>query len=294
MDTSTLQHKKVKLECLNAEERRAHAKETYAQKSYFQTLFNADEVNLSCKEHALQFQAEINRLVTEKNILPTIVSLESMHQYIGDELTAYDFTHGVNKLSSYFYQTDDHFKKVYHQFIRFLRNEIVKEPFLFQATPTIRLHCPKAINANLYPRYHSDIFYGHPPEEFNIWIPLTPKLGGHGFSIMSVDESKTELNKFNYDFAEFVGSATHDRSFSAHCESVAHAVEANLGEMFLFDSRCIHSGEPLKEHTRVSIDIRLLPLSQYQKMTVEYRGTGRLKILFELGHCYHELNSDQL
>ena len=49
--------------------------------------------------------------------------------------------------------------------------------------------------------------------------------------------------------------------------------------MLAFDSRCIHSGEPMKSHTRISMDIRILPLSQYEKMNIEYQGSGRRKIL---------------
>jgi hypothetical protein len=62
--------------------------------------------------------------------------------------------------------------------------------------------------------------------------------------------------------------------------------------MLAFDSRAIHSGEPMQIHTRISMDIRILPLSQYEKMTIEYQGSGRRKILFTPGHCYHQLDSD--
>ncbi len=62
--------------------------------------------------------------------------------------------------------------------------------------------------------------------------------------------------------------------------------------MLAFDSRCIHTGVPLTAHTRISMDMRILPLSQYEKMDYAYQGLGRRKILFSPGHCYHEEHSD--
>jgi hypothetical protein len=71
-------------------------------------------------------------------------------------------------------------------------------------------------------------------------------------------------------------------------------VTTELGKIMAFDSRCIHTGEPLKMHTRASMDIRILPIKEYEKMNIEYQGSGRRKILFAPGHCYHPLNSDQI
>jgi hypothetical protein len=270
------------------------AEETYRGESYFQTLFHCDETIISCTEHADNFRKEIIRILLEKNIIDQDLPLETLHDQLTDDIKAYDFAHGVNKLSTFFYETDQQFTSTYHHFLKFIREEVIKEPFWFQSTPTIRLHCPNSINGDLYPRYHSDIFYGHPPEEINIWLPLTKKLTGHGFSMMTTQKSRELLKKYNYDYPDFIKDATYDREFSKYCESLAHPVDAEFGEMIVFDSRCIHSGEPLKMHTRVSMDIRVLPLSQYEQINLQHQGTGRLKILFEPGHCYDSIDSDQL
>jgi hypothetical protein len=79
---------------------------------------------------------------------------------------------------------------------------------------------------------------------------------------------------------------------SRYCDSISNAVDTPFGKVFAFDSRCVHTGEPLKEHTRASMDIRILPLSEYEKMHIQYQGSGRRKILFEPGYCYHDKNSD--
>jgi hypothetical protein len=285
---------KININDISRDERKLIARNVYAKQSYFQKQYQHDEFSISCPEQTQKLRHEFERLLLEKGIVDKPVALESLHEFISPEMRGYDFAHGVNKVSTYFYQTDDQFTNAYHDLIKFLRNNVVNESFWLQATPTIRVHCPNAENADLYPRYHSDICYGHPPEEINIWIPLTEKRTGHGFSMMGVKESKEILEQFDYDYPDFIEKATYDREFSKYCESVAHPVDTEYGSVFLFDSRCIHSGEPLRDHTRISIDIRVLPLSEYQNMEIEHQGSGRLKILFEPNHCYNSMESDKL
>lgn len=290
--TSTAE--KINLNTLSHDERKSLVQEIYSGNSYFQSLFHQDHIEIDCHASSLAFRNEIERILLEKNLIQKKVELENLHEVLTDEIKAYNFDDGVNKISTYFYDTDDKFLVVYHQFIRFLRQHFLQEPFWFQATPTIRIHCPNAKNNHHYPRYHSDISYGHPPEEINIWFPLTNLLDGHSFRAMSVATSREILQPFAYDFDAFIQSAIHDKPFSKSCENQAKSVTTAFGKMMAFDSRCIHSGEPMQTHTRVSMDIRILPLSQYANMKIEYQGSGRRKILFTPGNCYHALHSDQL
>jgi hypothetical protein len=255
-------------------------------------LFNNDHVEIDCHAQSTAFRQEIERILLEKKLIQEKIPLEHLHEVLSDEMKAYNFNDGVNKITTYFYDTDDQFIQVYHQYICFLRKHFIKEPFWFQATPTLRIHCPNAENSNHYPRYHSDISYGHPPEEINIWFPLTDLLDGHSFRTMSVATSRTILQPFDYDFGAFIHAAIHDKAFSKYCENKANPVITPFGKMLAFDSRCIHSGEPMQSHTRISMDIRILPLSQYEKMNIEYQGSGRRKILFTPGNCYHPHDSD--
>lgn len=295
MSTTLQTEKRINLHQLNLIEKKDLTRQTYARKSYFQQLFNADQVSVPCHPFAKNFREEIQRLLIEKNLISEPIILENLHEILSDEMKIYNFDDGVNKISTHFYETDQPFLTIYHDFIKnFLRKEIIKEPFFFQATPTIRIHCPHGKNNDHYPRYHTDIGYGHPPQEINIWLPLTDILEGHGFRVMNVDNSKRILEKFDYDFAPFIEKAIHDKEFNQHCESIANSVETPYGDILLFDSRCIHSGEPLKKHTRISIDIRILPLSEYETMEIEYQGSGRRKILFIPGQCYHVQCSDEI
>jgi hypothetical protein len=283
---------KVNLNDLPALERQVLTEATYVKKSYFQHLFQQDQIELACEAESLAFQQEIMRLLLERNLISQTIELDQLHEHLSADMKAYGFDDGVNKISTYFYETDAQFMEVYYRFIRHIRNNFIDEAFFFQATPTIRIHCPDGKNSDHYPRYHSDIGYGHPPEEFNLWLPLTPVLSGHGFRTLSVAASADILKSFNYDFPAFIHAAIHDKEFSLHCEALSQANTTPLGKVLAFDSRSIHSGEPLKVHTRASMDIRILPVSRYAKMNIEYQGSGRRKILFAPGHCYHPSDSD--
>lgn len=282
----------INLNDLTQDEKIDLTKKMYQEKSYFQKLFDADHIELACGDISKRLRNEIIRILLKNNLIHKSLELENLHNHISDVMRAYNFDDGVNKISTYFYDADEPFMEVYYSFIRFLRNHFLKEPFYFQKTPTIRIHCPYAKNNNHYPRYHTDIGYGHPPEEMNIWLPLTSVLSGHGFKAMSLSDSKQILEKFNYNFTQFIDHAIHDKEFSAHCDEIASPVATEFGNMIVFDSRCIHSGMPLFKHTRASMDIRIIPVSRYKQMQVTYQGSGRRKVIFAPGFCYHEQDSD--
>lgn len=284
---------RVKLVELTTSEKKSIAAQLYNKPGHFHERFSHDWTEFDCKNISDQLRMEIIKFLVEKKLIDGNTPLENLHEITSSEKKAYDFAHGVNAISSEFYNASPAIMSTYHQFVRFIRESVIKEPFWFQATPTIRVHCPEALNADLYPRYHTDICYGHPPEEINIWLPLTQTLNGHGFSILSIANSKKVIEQFNYDYDEFIKNATHDREFSNYCDSLSVPVDTEFGKVFVFDPRCVHSGQPLKEHTRISMDIRVLPISLYNNMEIEYSGSGRLKMLFMPGHGYHEKNSDE-
>lgn len=284
---------KINIKTLTRDEYIQHTKKVYTEKSYFQTLFHQDSVEFSSHEHTENLRAEVSRILISKQVIKTPVVLEELHHHIPQELKDYNMDDGVNKISSFLYETDDSFQQVYLNFIKDIRKNYIKEEFWFQLTPTIRLHCPNAKNSNHYPRYHTDLSSGHPPEEINLWLPLTNLLGGHGFKVMSIEDSIQSLKKFNYDHEEFVNNQ-YDKVFSSACDNLAQDVTTERNFVLAFDSRCVHSGLAMKDHTRVSMDIRVLPLSQYKKMQFRYQGAGRRKIIFAPGYCYHHLSSDQI
>jgi len=281
---------------LNEAQRSDLVRKTYDATSRFQREFGKDAMDLDCKEHAQELRAEIIRLLTAKGVTVPERKLEQLHRHIGPELKKYGFDDGVNKVSSLLYDTDDAFTKAYHRFMKEAVGRHFPYPFYFQATPTVRLHCPDGENSHHYPRYHTDIGYGHPPAEINIWIPLTEAAPPqyHGFRRTDVAHSRDLLAQFGFNFDPFIDRAVKDRAFNMLLNDVSPQVETPLGMFTAFDSRCIHTGEPLQIHTRVSIDVRIMPVEDFAALPVEYQGTGRRRMRYVPGHGYHIHSSQEL
>jgi hypothetical protein len=241
-------------------------------------------------------RSEIIRLLEAKGVAVPGGKLEQLHRHIGPELKKYGFDDGVNKVSSLLYETDDGFTRSYHRFVKEAVGRHFAYPFYFQATPTVRVHCPDGENSHHYPRYHTDIGYGHPPQEINVWIPLTSPMAPqyHGFRRTDVAHSREILEQFGFDFAPFIDRAVQDKPFNIRLNDVSPQVETKFGQFTAFDSRCIHTGEPLQLHTRVSIDIRIMPVADFEELSIEYQGTGRRRMRYVPGHGYHSLSSEEL
>jgi len=262
-------------------------KNEFSKKSTFQSIFDEDCINLDISKHSLDFRDSI--ISKLKNMGITIDKLEDLHQSIDTELKEYNFDDGVNKLSQHFYEMDENFYQVYLSFLRYIQSNFFKFDFYFQKTPTIRLHTPNSPNNNHYPRYHSDIIYGHPPQEINIWIPLTQPdpLEHHGFKITDVKNTYHAFNDYDFNFEKFIHSAIHDHKMTEQCHHIAKDVETKFGEMLAFDSRCMHTGMPLTQKSRISIDIRIIPKNELKTLQIDYQGKGRRKVLFIPGESYH-------
>jgi len=134
-----------------------------------------DKKDINTKSFSIKIREKIERLLHDKDLVSfnESVHLENMHKHLSKSVKAYDFNSGVNFISQQFYETDLEFRILYLDYIKELYDNFFHFPFYFQETPTIRLHCPDADFSHHYPRYHTDIGYGHPPQEINLWIPLT-------------------------------------------------------------------------------------------------------------------------
>lgn len=280
---------------LSKSERAEYMRSVYETRSRFQSLFGRDQVEVDCAKYSEILRGEVTRLLLAKGLISEPVPLESLHECLSDEMRAYNFHDGVNKISTFFYETDAPFMRAYHEFIKEVLDEsLLKMPMWFQATPTIRIHCPNAANSNHYPRYHTDIGYGHPPEEINVWLPLTRKMEGHSFRVASVAHSKDLYALKRFDIQDFIDEAIQNPDFTKTCDEFARPVETEFGKALLFDSRCVHTGEPLKAHTRVSIDLRLVPVEDFERAPFLFQGTGRRRVIFGPGHCYSDQSTETL
>lgn len=281
---------------LTVEEKKQLMRREWAGESRFQHEFSADFCDIEAGGYPAQFAAHVLRLLRQKGVINRDVPIRDLHRQLAPELRDYNYDDGVNKISTFLYDTDEAFVSLYHRFIRDCVQHYFPYPFYFQATTTIRIHCPDGKNANHYPRYHSDIGYGHPPQEINLWMPLTdpepPQQ--HGFRCMSVADSREVLEAFDYDFTPFIDRAINDKLFNHALNKRAPQVDTPYGKMRVFDSRAIHTGEPLERHSRASIDIRILPVEDYDNLSIIWQGSGRRKMLYVPGQGYYEKHSGEI
>lgn len=273
-------------------------RQEFEQKSVFEKLFpEQSSVKIPCAEFYQKFRNQIERLLVSKGIVEKInFPLEELHLHIPQELRSYNLNDGVNKISTFFYENDAEFAQIYLDFVKNFLRQKFDFPFYFQAIPTLRLHCPNAENSHHYPRFHTDIGYGHPPQEINLWLNLTKPVGEqkHGFRVMNLEDSMKLYQKYNFDFTPLIKEAVESKEFNVSSSKIAPQVDTKEREIFVMDSRCYHTGEPLLNHTRISMDVRIIPVESYKNLPVIYQGAGRMKILFAPGGCYNQLSSDQL
>ncbi len=284
------------IHALAASERAGLMRRKYNATSRFQREFSADTKELDCGIYAQKLRDEVIRLLEGKGVPVPGGKLEKLHETLSPEMREYNFDDGVNKVTALLYDTDERFVTLYHDMIKHCLQHSFPYPFYFQATTTIRIHCPDARNSDHYPRYHTDIGYGHPPEEINIWIPLTAPESPqhHGFRLTDVARSRAILEPFGYDFAPFIERAVRDKAFNREIDASAPQVRTGFGRMLAFDSRCIHTGEPLQNHTRASIDVRIIAVEDFNTLEVGYQGLGRRRIRYMPGQAYYPAPSDTL
>lgn len=284
------------LQDLPATERAAHFRRVYQAQSRFQKLFGGDTHSFSCAAFANELRGEVIRILKSKGVDQFDSPLETVHERLPKEFIDYSHAGGVNELTYRLYETDQAFQECYFSFLKDQITSLVDFPFYFQATPTIRVHCPNAAGSSHYPRYHTDVGYGHPPEEFNLWLPLTQPIAPqfHGFRSMNVADSCDILEQFGYDFDAFNDRAINEKSYNLELNRLSPQIQTPFGECIAFDSRAIHTVEPMESHTRVSMDIRILPVEDFENSPVEYQGTGRLRMPFIPGRGYFHLSSDAI
>ena len=249
------------------------------KKNKIYDIFKNDHKYLN-SDWNIKFRNQILRLLKKAGVVDdNFEDLEEMHKYVLDKsLLDYCMASGVNGITKHLYDVDEEFVEVYHLFMKDLYKKLDFD-FYFQTLPTIRVHCPNTKNQHYYPRYHSDYFYGHPPEEINIWFSLTENKHSE-FYYIDFETSMDWFGKHNYDGAEFLQESVDKISHNDMGNELSKEVVGNLNSIFLFDSLCIHSNKPRSEDTRVSIDCRINPVEKFKD---GYIGEGRMKSEFKPG-----------
>ena len=257
--------------------------------------FGNDQVKLDNKEWSIKYRDEVRRMLDDKKLISYDKSedLENLHSKLDQELINYDIDHGISEVGRLFYETDDKFINLYHEWLKHLYEDIFKFDFYFQETPTFRFHFPDAdeYGATHYPRYHSDVQYGHSPREINLWWSLT-KNKRSGLRIMGIDKSLRWYSAYGFNFDKFIEMSWSANSiFNDYGFLESDELKITNDELFVFDSRCIHTGES-RQHdddytTRISLDVRIIPVEDYEWKVLDgrplYRGKGRMGAEFRPG-----------
>lgn len=272
--------------------------EIYHKKSLLQKLFNSDFYETDISEYTEKFRSCILEHLWNHNSFFKSNNLENLQNFYDSEKCEYgDFM--MNSIQRSLYDLNKQISPIYFGFISNYLKNIFPFDFYFQREITFRVHIPQKNGdislSNPYPNFHTDACFGHPPNEINIWIPLTKPFPKefHFFNISSVENSKNALAQLNYlprSFDKFLKNGGKiDQEKLKH-----NKVTTDYGKTLIFDSRCMHSAMPIKYQTRVSIDIRIIPINEFLNLPYEFKGTGKMQTLWAPGFGYDKLKSSEL
>lgn len=239
-------------------------------------------------------RALIAKGIVSEPVLDGLADLDKLHTVLTEEFTAVDAGE-MNKVSRAFYEPGDEFEALYPRFVRDVVAQECGEAVWWQRTPTIRFQFPNQKGADWKVCYHTDLMLGHPPQELNVWAPLTNVYGTNSMCLGSFDESFAILDELDFDFDDLAERVQYDEEMARRCAAFARPLELTRGQFVMFDPRCLHATQRNDTpHTRISMDLRVLPLSEWRGMKTEYRGTGRQRMLFAPGHYYDQRTSDEI
>ena len=235
-----------------------HYRIGYQKKNWLQKKYNRDYIFIDLEKYYFDLRNQIEQLLIHKNFIRKILPLEELHECLPSEFKSYG-NDGISKIGTFFYETNDKFKMILHEFIyKILYKKVIQQPFLFQKTPTFRIHCPHSSNSEFFPHYHTDLALGHPTNEINLWIPLTEQRNGHGFYLANVENSNKIASYIKYDIPSLMDDAVfRDKDYLAFCEPQLFEIKVEKGQGLMFDGRCFHTAMPINDHTRISIDFRV-------------------------------------
>ena len=235
--------------------------------------------------HAIYTLLKEKQLI-ERDALSQLSALEDLHTITDPALTTLDDSE-LNQMSRCFYESSDDFLDIYRRFMDQVVAPLVGEPIYYQKTPTVRFQFPNQKGYNWVERLHTDIMLGHPPEEYNIWVPLTTVSGTNSMLLSPVKDSMTAYRNCNFDFELFAQRVQYDSGFVNSIRRSAAPIELDRGQFITFDPRCLHGTQYNDTpSTRISIDARVLAVETYKNTKRRYRGTGRRRLQFIPGQYF--------
>jgi hypothetical protein len=226
----------------------------------------------------IDIRAKIARTLIEHGVTAEPLPFETLHRRIepGHQ------QQGQGLAGAPTIQSEPALRKPYLKLVTWLAREVLKFDVVFEANPPLRFHWPMPMPDRFRSPegtllcHHSDIMGGDPIEQLNGWLPLTTCRSTNALQYIPFTQSQVLLRRFaerfNLGIAELLQSRTRfyeelyaNQPYRNELMQSALALEIDYGEVAIFDARLIHgTAENVEETTRVSIDFRLLPVSDYQ------------------------------
>jgi hypothetical protein len=217
--------------------------------------------------------------------LASRVPLEELHRHLPADQMALN-EHYTNAVSREFYADDAALIAAYHNLVAHLAAEVFSCDMLFQARPIVRFHFPVPFPAAMRTRtgmprqFHSDCLGGHPTQIIQGWAALTTCADSAALHCSTRRDGIDLLARYRASLHEtdppFADSLQHfyaawDRlpGFGEAVTAACRPIPMGVGDLLLFDPRCLHGGtENRTATTRVSVDFRLLPVRDEEAVLI--------------------------
>jgi len=270
----------------------------YEKVSTFQKIFNSDFVYVSSMWNKIFKKELLKFLKKEKIITSNNVDLKNLHTIIDPKYLKFNLLSKKKNNNSRPIISDKLFdfsssqQVIYFDFLRWLYTDVIKKDFYFQRTPTVRVHMPNVRVLSL-PAWHSDCFFGHSPRNINVWLGLTDNKKSD-FWVKNNADSKKWFSELDYDIEKWSDICfDQNKNFNDSGFYNAEEVSDIYNNIFLFDSRCIHTANYRGEEdntTRMSIDIRIILVEDYEWKIINnkpvFKGKGIKGAEFRPGHPF--------
>lgn len=154
------------------------------------------------------------------------------------------------------------FNKTYEKFLEECIRPLYNEPIVYQTIPTFRIHLPGNIAVGEFhkDKWYRDVKWHESVQEKNFFLPFTDVYGGNSIWVES-EEDKADYSPMQVRYGQCV---KWDGVNLTHGNKTNHTI-----------------------HTRISVDFRIIKLSNYIPST---HGSINTKKQFAIGGYYKLMN----
>jgi hypothetical protein len=214
----------------------------------------------------------------------TGVAVEDFHRHIPvDMQTPNDVN--INACTHLIQEAED--AALYRDYIRVLLHisyEVLGSDLVFESKPFLRLHFPQPMPSHFrlangeMACYHNDMMFGEYAEQFNCWLSITRCRASSGLQVASLADSCRIVDRFvdslgltAHDFAEsrprFFEWMRDDEDAYRFVKERVSPMQSEANELVMFHPLKIHgTAENIEDTTRSSIDFRIMPLDDYDRV----------------------------